>query len=947
MPRKRRPPAAAEAAAILPADLVERSARIEELARDVLRLLRQDPRAALATADHMVALAAGDPRLSARAAWSRGHALSNLSRYREACDHYRAAATAYRQLGESVLAARTALGHVEALMYCGRYDEAAAIGKAARAVLAKHKEERAVVSLDMNLANILHRTDQPAAALKAYDQAARRVARLDDPDVSRTIEFNRANVLTSLGRHDEAEAAYRAVRAGCEQAGEEEVAIATVDYSLGYLRLQRSDYGGAYAALDQARTAYEKLGQSPELLALCHLDLAELLLEINAFGRARQQARKARALFEQLGLRYETAKATLFYAVAELGEGEEESARELLAEAAAGFRREGNAVASAVCDLYRGELSRRHRRPQAAETAFARAEAEFTRHRLRMRAATAALRRADLALARGDQRSAAAHLARVRSLLRGRPAPWLLAQHDHLAARLDRDAGKTASAIRRLERSVERVEHLRRRITLDEFRLSYAADKAPIYADLVDLILARGGREQVESAFAVVERARSRALVDLLAGRLSTATGRLDPAGQKLMQRIDRLKGEVNWLAGSAEGEHGRRDESRLVRERHEIESRESELADLAQRLAHRAPRLSALTGGDTITLEEVRSRLAAGTVLIEYYLAGAEARAFVVTRDLARIVRLPAAPEAIAEAIERFRFQIEKWSYGEEYRNGRDALMLEGARAHLDRLSELVWRPLQVDGERVLVVPHGPLHSLPFHALPVAGPAGTLAVDRFELSYLPSASTLRYLRPPAAAQADDASVLVVGVEDERIPKVEEEVERVRALFPRGEVLRSGSATMAEFRARAADADYVHVAAHGVFRADDPHFSALRLADGWMSVYDLYGLELKAKLVSLSACQSGRSWVGGGDELVGLVRGFLHAGAGSMLVSLWPVNDSTTADLMVAFYRALRSGVDAPAALQGAMQAVRAEHPHPYHWAPFVLIGPGAGAKTG
>jgi len=228
-----------------------------------------------------------------------------------------------------------------------------------------------------------------------------------------------------------------------------------------------------------------------------------------------------------------------------------------------------------------------------------------------------------------------------------------------------------------------------------------------------------------------------------------------------------------------------------------------------------------------------------------------------------------------------------------------------------------------------------------------VAGPAGTLAVDRFELSYLPSASTLRYLRPPAAAQADDASVLVVGVEDERIPKVEEEVERVRALFPRGEVLRSGSATMAEFRARAADADYVHVAAHGVFRADDPHFSALRLADGWMSVYDLYGLELKAKLVSLSACQSGRSWVGGGDELVGLVRGFLHAGAGSMLVSLWPVNDSTTADLMVAFYRALRSGVDAPAALQGAMQAVRAEHPHPYHWAPFVLIGPGAGAKTG
>src|SRR4030095_7219436 len=125
-----------------------------------------------------------------------------------------------------------------------------------------------------------------------------------------------------------------------------------------------------------------------------------------------------------------------------------------------------------------------------------------------------------------------------------------------------------------------------------------------------------------------------------------------------------------------------------------------------------------------------------------------------------------------------------------------------------------------KVGAERVLVVPHGPLHSLPFHALPVGGPEGALVLDRFEVSYLPSASTLRYLRPVAARTAGSgASVLVVGVEDERIPKVEEEVERVRALFPHGEVLRSGSATMAEFRARAAAAGYVHGAAHGVVRA--------------------------------------------------------------------------------------------------------------------------------
>jgi CHAT domain-containing protein len=189
-----------------------------------------------------------------------------------------------------------------------------------------------------------------------------------------------------------------------------------------------------------------------------------------------------------------------------------------------------------------------------------------------------------------------------------------------------------------------------------------------------------------------------------------------------------------------------------------------------------------------------------------------------------------------------------------------------------------------------------------------------------------------------AGANGGD-SMLVVGVEDQRIPKVREEVDRVRGLFPHHRVLKDDEATIEAFSIAAREADYLHVAAHGIFRQDDPQFSALRLADGWLSLYDIYGLRLRAKLVSLSACQSGRSWIGGGDEMVGLVRGFLYAGASSLLVSQWPVNDSTAADLMAGFYRGLRSGEPAAAALRNAMQKVRAEHPHPYHWAPFALIG--------
>jgi CHAT domain-containing protein len=139
----------------------------------------------------------------------------------------------------------------------------------------------------------------------------------------------------------------------------------------------------------------------------------------------------------------------------------------------------------------------------------------------------------------------------------------------------------------------------------------------------------------------------------------------------------------------------------------------------------------------------------------------------------------------------------------------------------------------------------------------------------------------------------------------------------------------------------------IHLATHGVFREDDPHFSALRLADGWMSLYDFYGLRVKADLVCVSACQSGRNWVGAGDELVGLARGFLHAGASTLVVSLWPVQDDSTARLMEIFYRGIRGGMEVEHALRNAMLEVREESPHPYHWAPFVLIGRGGPVGAG
>jgi CHAT domain-containing protein len=98
-------------------------------------------------------------------------------------------------------------------------------------------------------------------------------------------------------------------------------------------------------------------------------------------------------------------------------------------------------------------------------------------------------------------------------------------------------------------------------------------------------------------------------------------------------------------------------------------------------------------------------------------------------------------------------------------------------------------------------------------------------------------------------------------------------------------------------------------------------------------------LDLEGALVTLSACESGRAEVFGGDELIGLSRAFLGVGASTLVVSLWVVQDETTAELMESYYGRLRGGAGAAEALRGAQLEIKAEWSHPYYWAPFVLVG--------
>jgi CHAT domain-containing protein/tetratricopeptide (TPR) repeat protein len=919
---------------------------VEPLAAEVLRMMRTDTRRALDIAERagVVAEAVGDPRLRARAAWMRAHGLSGVLRNREASVSYEAAASAYRKLGDRLQESKVSIGWINALMYLGEYPKAVALGEHAREVFRRRGLRAEAARLSMNLGNIQHRLDRPTRALREYDRALATARALADPLMIRIIQFNRANVLTSLGRLSEAENLYGEV--GREASAVLETRTAGfAEYSLGYLALLRGEYGRAYQRLEAARAVFEDLDDA-HYLTLTLADLTELFVEINAFQRAKAVGQTARAMAEQNNLRFEAARCALLEGIACLGLDELAGAGLCLQDARRAFRRERNRVSEAICALYLAELDVRGGRLGNAVRRLRAAAGVFAAEKLPLREAAANVRLAAVESERGrrDRRA----IASARRALRRAHSPWLRAQLEHLHGRLALRDRRFDLAVRFLRRAARGIEGMRGRIGIDEFRISFAADKAPIYADLVHAILLRGGRNAVADAFHVVERARSRALVDLLAGRLGGADAEEDPAVAKLLARLERLRAELNWLSGfDPEGRKGRRDETRLVRSGSRLRRCEEEIADVIHRLQAKSAPLGALTVGETTELEDVRRSLG-DAALVEYYLSRHGSFAFVVGGGEERVVELDASSDEISDMMGSLRFQIEKWGYGDEYVRARADTLRRSLDAQLRRLAERVWDPLHIEARRVVVVPHGPLHSLPFPALIDAD--GNALLDRHVFCWLPSASAQRFLGRRSARASRGfagARVLTVGLSERSIPAVEEEVAQVRRLFRRGTMLRGARATRRHFLDQAGRADVIHVATHSVFREDDPFFSALRLSDGWMSLYDLYGMRLDADMVCLSACQSGRSWVGAGDELVGLARGFLHAGARTVVVSLWPVHDDSTARLMLAFYRRLRCGEPAEEALRAAMGEIRETLSHPYHWAPFILVGAGGRVAGG
>lgn len=911
---------------------------------------RRDPRQSLHLAQRALEVSndSAESDLATQAACQRalGHAYRALGHYAQSLDFYEHAARIYRRSRLPVEAARTHLGSIDALMYLGRGADALALGRRLRRTFAHYDETLNAAKLEANLSIIQARLHRPRRALALADAAAATFTALGEDALLAQINVNRANILTDIGAFRAALEAFTAARA-VFAAHDMRSWTAKIDVNMGCLYAAQGHYSQALNIISAACRVFAAL-QSPKDMATAHLDLAEVYLSLNLDAEAEKIAAEAVAIFEAEGIAHDMARALLLQARAIAAtHGDQYAALTLLERAAVMFSAENYIVGVCIARLHQGALllgsdpATALLRAREAETVLARENlvAQFGQSLLLTAMAHERL---------GARRAARVAFKRAERLGTRYGLPWLLAQAHHGQGRLSerRDPGAAREAY---EAAIEAIENMRTELQHDQARISFVRGRLGPYEDLLRLLLRQDVTHHRQAAFMVVEKARSRALLDMLAGNLDVAGGEgtagADPAFAEVHARIRQLREELNWRLSAVHdwGDDAHQQRSRLAR-RDEIQNTraiEDELRDLIRHWHALDPAGATLRSASVFDVATVQAHLAPRQALVEYMIIDDEILAFVVDRDSVSLARHLASAAEVGQLIARLHAGLQRFSYGETWAAQYATALQKTTERHLARLGEALLGPLAASlaaYDQLIIAPHGPLHYVPFHALRLA--SGEL-LDTHETVVAPSASVwvICQRRVRRAAPPSRPSAVVLGVEDSHTPWMAHEAQTVGRLLSGARVFTGSDATLATVYREGPTCDLLHLACHGLFRSDEPLFSAIKLADGWLTTHDIYNLRLRARLVTLSGCQTGQQSIGPGDDLVGLARGFFLAGASQLVVSLWMVNDASTRLFMEYFYTALIQGQSAGAALRVAQRLLRDRLAHPYYWAPFMVIG--------
>jgi CHAT domain-containing protein len=509
----------------------------------------------------------------------------------------------------------------------------------------------------------------------------------------------------------------------------------------------------------------------------------------------------------------------------------------------------------------------------------------------------------------------------------------------HALALLAKEEGNSVQAEQYFKEALQIIEEIRSSIATDTGRIGFVSDKFIVYADLVDLYRTQ---QRNEEALETLERAKARALVDLLAEREDIPPARSDSDGaEALLKQL--TAAEARLAIGRTEIS-----ESATREDRRQLDLARSELISTA-------PNLGTLVSVKPRAYADLIRSIPPGESILHFHRIGDRLYASLIEDSLVTIRTLNY--REVASDVRALRHAIEAQSLPPVSQSRSSTNEMQGEtgkpgdsrESYLEpakRLYEQLIRPFDsrlVEARGLVIVPTSSLFYIPFSVL---HDGNQHLIERLPMRVLPSLTTINLIE--SSPRPNDDLLIVanpnLGDGGLDLPGTEMEANRLAWLWPEVSLLIGDEATEANITRVAPSFGYLHIASHGEFNSQNPLDSRLRLRasdgyDGSLTAAELYSWRLQSRLVVLSACETAVSDVSPGDDLIGLMTGFLYAGTQGVVGSLWAVNDVLTAELTTKFYSQLQLNRPPSVALQKAQIQMMREYPHPYLWAALTYIG--------
>jgi CHAT domain-containing protein len=490
--------------------------------------------------------------------------------------------------------------------------------------------------------------------------------------------------------------------------------------------------------------------------------------------------------------------------------------------------------------------------------------------------------------------------------------------------------GDNDAALAWFLKAVESLEADRRALRDERSRGTFLEDRIGFYYAAIQQLLDRGRHAE---AFELLERSRSRTLADLLANR-KLAFDR--PIEQKLYAesavlrtQIADAQGELFELASAPDAAANASQIGVLQRQ---IRALQAEDQKVVTRMAVEAPRLQNLVTSAPVDLKAVQQSMREeGYEILQYLVLEYGVLVWHIAPDTVTVRNVFLPRTEVMEKVAALQNSLAD--------RNRDFDEMVAREMFLYLIQPVL---SGIRSERLVIIPHEDLHYVPFQVFQDPGDGRYLG-ERFQITYAPSVSVLLGLRRSPGLSGGR----LLAVADPGIEEANPEVRAIAKLFPgESKVVTDTLARESDVKAWSRDFDVIHLAVHGKFAAAEPMLSHLSLAagggdDGRLTAVEMFGLPLdKTRLVVLSACETGRAEATHGNEIFGMVRALMYAGAGTLVLSRWKVDSAATALWMQTFYQAATSST-MPEAARAALIKVKSnpEYRNPYYWAAFTMTG--------